>query len=110
MVRDWSVRKRAPSAVLDGLGVESPLLAQLLINRGVTSPAEARAFLAPACDDPPDGDALAGLKAAGADATVFIPHRERDGYGLNAIVLERLARDGVGLVITVDCGVSGLVE
>ena len=148
MVREWSVRKRAPSDVLDGLGVESPLLAQLLVNRGVTSPAEARAFLAPVCDDPPDGDALAdlgpalerieaavrrgerivvygdydadglsgatllglALRAAGADATVFIPHRERDGYGLNAGVLERLSRDGVGLVITVDCGVSGLVE
>ena len=148
MVREWDVQKRAPDAVLDGLGVESPLLAQLLVNRGVTTPAEARAFLAPVCDDPPDGDALAGLgpalerieaavrrgerivvygdydvdglsgatllglalEAAGAHATVFIPHRERDGYGLNASVLERLAREGVRLVVTVDCGVSGLVE
>jgi len=40
-----------------------------------------------------------------ADATVYIPDRHEEGYGLNAAALEKLASDGVGLVITVDCGV-----
>ncbi len=35
----------------------------------------------------------------------FIPHRERDGYGVHAAALEELARQGARLVVTVDCGI-----
>lgn len=41
----------------------------------------------------------------GADATVYVPDRHEEGYGLNRQALEKLSTEGVGLVITVDCGV-----
>jgi single-stranded-DNA-specific exonuclease len=40
----------------------------------------------------------------------FTPHREHDGYGLHHHTLERLAADGVRLVIAVDCGISNVRE
>ena len=45
------------------------------------------------------------LVALGADARAHIPHRVREGYGLNIKSLQRLANEGVSLVITVDCGI-----
>ncbi len=36
----------------------------------------------------------------------YIPHRHNEGFGLNVEAVEQLARDGVKLVITVDCGIS----
>ncbi len=46
------------------------------------------------------------LKEIGLPSLVYLPNRFRDGYGLNRRALEALARQGVTLVITVDCGVS----
>lgn len=40
----------------------------------------------------------------------YTPHREREGYGLHHGALAELARDGVGLVIAVDCGISNSEE
>ena len=45
------------------------------------------------------------LLALGADARAHIPHRVREGYGLNVQSLQRLTSEGVSLVITVDCGI-----
>ena len=39
-----------------------------------------------------------------------VPNRLRDGYGLNCRQLEELAKEGVGVVITVDCGISNAKE
>jgi len=36
----------------------------------------------------------------------YIPGRLTEGYGLNGHALQRIARDGTSLVITVDCGTS----
>ncbi len=36
----------------------------------------------------------------------YIPDRQADGYGVNPRVVERLRREGAGLLVTVDCGVS----
>ena len=36
---------------------------------------------------------------------IYIPDRAKEGYGPNAPALLALARDGVSLVITVDCGI-----
>lgn len=44
------------------------------------------------------------LRSLGTEARVYIPDRLREGYGLNADAVERLARQGVKLLITVDCG------
>ncbi|MDY6970963.1 MAG: single-stranded-DNA-specific exonuclease RecJ [Thermodesulfobacteriota bacterium] len=35
-----------------------------------------------------------------------IPNRLNDGYGLNKAAVERIAANGPGLIITVDCGIS----
>ena len=64
-----------------------------------------------------DVDGLSGatllalaLAEVGGNAEVFIPHRERDGYGLNRSVLLDMAAAGARLLISVDCGVSAAEE
>lgn len=44
------------------------------------------------------------FKAAGSDIRVYIPDRIREGYGPNAPALMTLKDEGIGLVVTVDCG------
>jgi single-stranded-DNA-specific exonuclease len=46
------------------------------------------------------------LEGLGLKVTVYIPHRENEGYGLNAEGLSNLASRGCKLLITVDCGIS----
>ncbi len=46
------------------------------------------------------------LEAQGADVMYFIPSRMIEGYGLCVDAVEKLAYDGVKLIITVDNGVS----
>lgn len=41
---------------------------------------------------------------------VYIPHRHREGYGLNVHAVERFAQDGVRLLITVDNGIANVAE
>lgn len=40
----------------------------------------------------------------------YIPNRLDEGYGLNSKAIERLAEQGVRLIITVDCGISNKNE
>ena len=51
-----------------------------------------------------------GLEAYGAKVVTYIPDRHLEGYGVHSFVLEKLANQGVDLVITVDCGISALAE
>ncbi|MFH2018369.1 MAG: single-stranded-DNA-specific exonuclease RecJ, partial [bacterium] len=54
---------------------------------------------------------ITALKKFGAKNTsVFIPHREIDGYGLNAKTVELFKDQNIGLIITCDCGVSNVAE
>jgi single-stranded-DNA-specific exonuclease len=46
------------------------------------------------------------LKWLGMDVRPFVPHREKDGYGLSRRALENAVDNGCSLVITVDCGSS----
>ncbi|MGI5888322.1 MAG: single-stranded-DNA-specific exonuclease RecJ [Oscillospiraceae bacterium] len=47
------------------------------------------------------------LESAGADVRCSLPVRDSaGGYGLSDSIVERMSRDGVGLVITVDNGIS----
>lgn len=39
---------------------------------------------------------------------VYIPHRDREGYGFHMDAIEQLAADGVSLIITVDVGTNAL--
>lgn len=40
----------------------------------------------------------------------YIPNRLNEGYGLNKEAIKKIADDGVNLIITVDCGISGIEE
>ncbi|MBI2869705.1 MAG: single-stranded-DNA-specific exonuclease RecJ [Chloroflexi bacterium] len=51
-----------------------------------------------------------GLSRLGAVVIPYIPNRFTEGYGLTSAALERLAAQGVSLVITVDCGITSLAE
>lgn len=50
------------------------------------------------------------LRGLGADCDWLIPDRMSDGYGLSAANVEKLARRGTKLLITVDCGVTAVDE
>jgi len=49
-----------------------------------------------------------GLSRLKADVVPYIPHRLTEGYGLKPAALEGLYNQGVSLVVSVDCGISGL--
>ena len=48
------------------------------------------------------------LRALGADPVWELPSRFDEGYGLSAGAVERLAGRGVGLLVTVDCGITAV--
>ena len=48
------------------------------------------------------------LRALGSDPVTFIPHRIQDGDGIGERGLKQLAESGATLVISADCGVSGV--
>lgn len=147
----WEIARRASADQVSGFGGLNPLLVQLLRNRGIVDPGQARIFLAP--DEPASGElgdpfSMAGLQEAverlsaalasdeliaiygdydadGLTATAllcralaqlggrllpFIPHREKDGYGLQDGPLAELRAAGASLVVTVDCGVTAREE
>jgi single-stranded-DNA-specific exonuclease len=54
--------------------------------------------------------ALACLRTLGADADWHLPSRFDEGYGLSGETLDRLADEGCGLVLTVDCGITAVEE
>ncbi len=64
-----------------------------------------------------DADGITGtallvdvLKRLGGNVEYHVPHRIDEGYGLNSPTLATAAKNGVELVITVDCGISNVVE
>lgn len=125
----------------------TPLVASLLINRGLDDVASARFFLFEESEfhDPfllngmdlvvdrirqaidsnepiaifGDYDAdgvtstavlLLALRQLGANAQFYIPDRFTEGYGPNEPAFRKLVEEGVGLVITVDTGISAFHE
>ena len=119
--------------------------AEVLIRRGHSTPAAARAFLdqdGPVHDPMLLGDmeaacerieraiaagericvhgdydadgicatalAVAVLRELGAAVESRLPSRFEEGYGLAVETVERLAADGVALLITVDCGITAV--
>ena len=51
-----------------------------------------------------------GLELAGADVDTDIPHRIKDGYGLNRALVDRAYRDGVDTILTCDNGIAAIDE
>ncbi len=147
MQKEWVLAQRAPAEHLERFHGFSPILAQLLLNRGFEDPRKAQEFVngGALSEDPFElkdmdiavariNDAIASresiavygdfdadgvcatallsqtLRALGGDVAPYIPDRADEGYGLNVPALEKLARRGVKLVVTVDCGIRSLAE
>ncbi len=59
------------------------------------------------CDGIPGGVALTEfLRGIGLNVRHYIPHRHKEGYGLNEEGLNELIADGVKVIITVDLGTT----
>jgi single-stranded-DNA-specific exonuclease len=50
------------------------------------------------------------LQTFGLTPEIYIPDREIEGYGLNKTIVSEIIKQGVKLVITVDCGVTNSDE
>jgi single-stranded-DNA-specific exonuclease len=50
------------------------------------------------------------LEALGAHVEVYLPHREKEGYGLNPNTVKEMGKQKVNLIITTDCGISNKNE
>ena len=50
------------------------------------------------------------LKDRGIDVDQYIPNRLEEGYGLNNPAVKKIAEQDYDLMITVDCGISGIEE
>jgi single-stranded-DNA-specific exonuclease len=50
------------------------------------------------------------LRELGAEVEWHLPSRFEEGYGVRGETLSRLAGDGCGLVLTVDCGITATAE
>lgn len=125
-----------------------PLVAQLLINRGLIQTDRARDFFSPALAQLPppflmkdmdkavhrivkalqqreriaifgdyDADGITAtallvlfLRPFFPDLIYYIPHRVHEGYGLSLPGITLLKKQGVSLLITVDCGISNHPE
>ncbi len=98
-------------------GLRSPLLFPDM-QRAAQRVLRARAQAEPVCIyGDYDVDGVTGssqlvlfLRELGMRPDVYIPHRTREGYGLNATAIHELARGGTRLLITVDCGASAHTE
>ncbi|MBD0338791.1 MAG: single-stranded-DNA-specific exonuclease RecJ [Thermoleophilia bacterium] len=54
--------------------------------------------------------AVLTLRDLGADVSWHLPSRFDEGYGVSVGTIARLADEGVGLVLTVDCGITAVDE
>ncbi|HEY9735983.1 MAG TPA: single-stranded-DNA-specific exonuclease RecJ [Trichocoleus sp.] len=125
----------------------SPLLAQVLVNRGIATAEQAVEFIEPERQQLPfpldefldlgyslellteaietrqkiaicgDYDAdgmtstallLRALRVLGADVDYAIPSRMSEGYGINERIVEEFYAEGVGVILTVDNGISAV--
>jgi len=64
-----------------------------------------------------DADGICGgvilseiFKTLGIDPLVYIPDRNKEGYGLNFEAIKAIAKKGVSLILTIDCGVTDFEE
>lgn len=53
---------------------------------------------------------IRALSHLGATANFYIPHRFFEGYGPNEDAFRQAVDEGYKLIITVDCGISGIAE
>lgn len=59
------------------------------------------------CDGIPGGVMLSDfLRTIGLEVRHYIPHRHKEGYGLNKEGIDELAEEGITLVVTIDLGTT----
>ena len=51
-----------------------------------------------------------GLRVFGVPVLPYLPHRVDEGHGLSHAAVEQLSKNGVSLIVTVDCGVTSVDE
>ncbi len=144
----WQLYPQHPD-LCSKLGVQlgvTPIVAQVLLNRGILSIRDAKEFLfsesfsgtfleeecektaclIEAClanrskilvygDYDVDGMTsvsimVSFLRELGATVDYVIPSRFLEGYGLHTSVIDRMNADSVGMLMTLDCGVSNVSE
>ena len=54
--------------------------------------------------------AVLTLRELGADVDWHLPSRFEEGYGVSGNTISRLADEGCGLLLTVDCGITAVTE
>jgi single-stranded-DNA-specific exonuclease RecJ len=148
--RIWSLQQSfatTSETLHDFLGI-SPVVAEILAQRGFRQPEEVIEFLRPTLlelfspfcfkdmsraierlslaleqrekvlvygDYDVDGVTSTALlykvlKDLGFEAVAYIPNRQDEGYGLHSEAIERAAKAGVRVLITVDCGITAVSE
>ena len=159
MAFTWQVANKAPASLAPSFPEISPVVLQLLYNRGLTSRETIDEVLNPDYEhhlhDPfilkdmrtaverifaaidhgekivvhGDYDADGVTSSAVMMSTlkklietfgqaehvddllsIFIPHREKEGYGLKPSTVETFAEQKINLVVTVDCGTANAAE
>ncbi len=50
------------------------------------------------------------LKDLGGEVEAYIPDRQAEGYGISELGITELHRRGIGLIISVDCGITSIKE
>lgn len=50
------------------------------------------------------------LEERGIEVSSYIPNRLKEGYGLNKEAIKKIYDDGYKLMVTVDCGITGIEE
>lgn len=50
------------------------------------------------------------LRALGGDVLPYVPNRLSEGYSLNTGTLTELKKQGINLIVTVDCGITNMEE
>ncbi len=142
----WHILPAVPRGHPLGKCGLSPLITQILFNRGLADATQVEPFLRVDKSLSPDpfllpdmemavtriyravlgGEKIAiygdfdadgitstavlvqGLRAFNVEAIPYIPHRINEGHGLKITAVENLKKEGVSLIITTDCGITGV--
>lgn len=150
MVKKWQILPKINEELAKKFPEISPVILQLLFNRGLESQKQIDEFLNPDYSedihDPflfkdmkkavtrmkkaiendekvvihgdYDADGVCStvilyttLKKLGLkNLEIYLPHREKEGYGINLKTIEYFKKQNVNLIITCDCGVSNFQE
>ncbi|MBN1643709.1 MAG: single-stranded-DNA-specific exonuclease RecJ [Dehalococcoidales bacterium] len=142
----WHILPPVPQGHPLGKSGLSPLVVQILFNRGLAEPSQVEPFfkadkrlssdpfllkdmevavtriyramlagekIAVYGDFDADGITstallVEGFKNFNISAVPYIPHRLNEGHGLKITALEALHNEGISLIITTDCGITGV--